>query len=56
MSFKTLTEAWGNGSVSETLAFKCKDCIPSITHTHKTPSPPQQQQKEHTGAFKNISA
>lgn len=25
-------------------------------HTHKTPSPPQQQQKEHTGAFKNISA
>lgn len=34
MSFKTITEAWGNASVAETLAFKCKDCIPSITHTH----------------------
>lgn len=67
MSFKT-TEAWRNGSLAETLAFKCKDCIPSITHTHTqkqkkktkktktTPSPLQQQQKEHTGAFKNISA
>lgn len=37
------------------LPCKCKDCIASITHTHTAPSPPQQQQKEHAGAFKNLS-